>query len=130
MGIARPWIFIPTQQMFESSDTEPLILAMLSPAQRKDREVRERWMQVLTFASGLAGHEVELRFLEEEFFNSPQARPLKGRWFDDHIVLEGVDLPWPDQFASEPNGSAPRAISDAERIAIFKAAGIELYSGK
>ena len=134
MGIARPWIFIPTQEMFELSDTEPLILAMLSPAQRKDRETLERWIQVLTLAAGLAGHEVELSFLEEEFSNpfsnSHEARTLKGRWFNDHIVLEGVDLPWPDQFASEPNAKAPRAISNAERIAIFKAAGIELYSGK
>ncbi len=129
MQIARPWVFITSQETFDTSATEPMILAMLSPAQRHDREARERWIQVLTAAAGIAGHDLELRFLEETFSSSYQVRTLKGRWLADHIVLEGVELPWPDQFASEP-GETPRAISDAERMAIFKALGIELQSGK
>ena len=132
MDVARPWIFTAGPEIFESDDAEAMILAMLNAAQRNERQVKKRWLKVLSFAARLVGDEVEIRYLEEEFSDESPATTLKGRWFDNHIVLEGVQLPWPDQFAIEADGpsEAPQAISNAERTAIFKGFSIELQSEK
>ena len=43
---------------------------------------------------------------------------------------KGVSLLWPDQFASKLGGETPRAITSAERAAIFKALQIDMQPGK
>ena len=130
MNIARPWVFFSVREMDESGDVEPIILAMLTPVQRKERNVEKRWIQVLNLAADLAGNELELSYLDQALSEQLQQPTLKGRWLDNHVALEGVSLPWPDQFASKLGGETPRAITSAERAAIFKALQIDMQPGK
>jgi hypothetical protein len=85
--------------------------ALLPPKEFLKLQRRNAWERVLTEASDLVNEPV----LAEP---AVALMRLHGTWHDDHLLVEGLQLPWPAQFERYV-ASDSKSLSEQERLALF-----------